>query len=170
MLNNNQIKSLTPKETRYAVSDDRGLYLEIMPTGKKYWRFRYSFQGKKNRVSLGPYPEVSLNDARNKRDELKLLLVRGIDPVLEKRKFTVIEKQQQLENNNIQKARLKFEKLKLKADDGNKDALYHLALLYLNGSDEYDIKQDKKIAFNLLLEAVEKGNKFAKETLKLFNQ
>ena len=66
--------------------------------------------------------------------------------------------------------KLKFEKLKLKADDGNKDALYHLALLYLNGSDEYDIKQDKKIAFNLLLEAVEKGNKFAKETLKLFNQ
>lgn len=52
MLNNNQIKSLTPKETRYAVSDDRGLYLEIMPTGKKYWRFRYSFQGKKTGFHL----------------------------------------------------------------------------------------------------------------------
>jgi FOG: TPR repeat, SEL1 subfamily len=170
MLSNNQIKNLTPKDKNYVVGDGRGLYLEIVSSGNKLWRFRYTYKGKQNRMSLGSYPEVSLNDARKKRDELRLLLAKGIEPHLEKKKLTIIERQQQIENYNIQKKKLKFEKLKLKADDGNKDALYHLALLYLNGSDEYDIKQDKKIAFNLLLEAVEKGNKFAKETLKLFNQ
>ncbi|MDE7011880.1 MAG: Arm DNA-binding domain-containing protein [Mailhella sp.] len=80
MLNSNQIKSLTPKTTRYAVSDDRGLYLEIMPTGKKVWRLRYSFKGSNNRISLGPYPEISLSDARKKRDELRVQLANGIDP------------------------------------------------------------------------------------------
>lgn len=54
MLNNNSIKNLQPKETRYIVNDDRGRYFEIMPNGKKAWRFRYSFKGKKNKISLGP--------------------------------------------------------------------------------------------------------------------
>lgn len=80
MLNSNSIKSLTPKAARYTVNDDRGLYLEIMPTGKKVWRFRYSFNNKQNRISLGPYPEISLSDARKKRDELRVQLANGIDP------------------------------------------------------------------------------------------
>lgn len=80
MLNNNSIKNLQPKETRYIVNDDRGLYLEIMPSGKKAWRFRYSFKGKKNKISLGSYPEISLSDARKKRDELRVQLANGIDP------------------------------------------------------------------------------------------
>lgn len=80
MLNNNSIKNLQPKETRYIVNDDRGLYLEVMSNGKKAWRFRYSFKGKKNKISLGPYPEISLSDARKKRDELRVQLANGIDP------------------------------------------------------------------------------------------
>lgn len=80
MLNNNIIKNLPPKEIRYSISDERGLYLEIMPNGKKSWRFRYSFQGKKNKLSLGAYPEITLSDARKKRDELRVQLANGIDP------------------------------------------------------------------------------------------
>lgn len=80
MLNNNSIKNLQPKETRYIVNDDRGLYLEVMPNGKKAWRFRYSYKGKQNRMSLGLYPEISLSDARKKRDELRVQLANGIDP------------------------------------------------------------------------------------------
>ena len=80
MLNNNIIKNLPPKEIRYSISDERGLYLEIMPNGKKSWRFRYSFQGKKNKLSLGSYPEITLSDARKKRDELRVQLANGIDP------------------------------------------------------------------------------------------
>lgn len=168
MLNNNSIKNLTPKEKRYRVNVDRGLYLEITPTGKKFWRFRYSFKGKKNIISIGPYPEISLSDARKKRDELRVCLRKGIDIVAEKKKQLIENKQRQNELNKIESSKLRLEKLKLKAENGNKNALYQLALIYFNGSDEYMVKQDKKLAFDLLLEALEKGNKFAKETLKLF--
>ena len=51
-----------------------------MPTGKKVWRFRYSFKGNNNKISLGPYPKISLSDARKKRDELRIQLANGIDP------------------------------------------------------------------------------------------
>ncbi len=51
-----------------------------MPTGKKVWRLRYSFKGSNNRISLGPYPKISLSDARKKRDELRIQLANGIDP------------------------------------------------------------------------------------------
>lgn len=80
MLNNNQIKSLTPKEKNYVIADDRGLFLEVTASGNKCWRFRYTYKGKQNRMSLGIYPEISLSDARKKRDELRVQLANGIDP------------------------------------------------------------------------------------------
>jgi integrase len=60
--------------------DDRGLYLEIMPNGRKYWRLRYWEQGKENKISLGEYPLFSLKDARGRRDEIRLELAHGVSP------------------------------------------------------------------------------------------
>jgi len=60
--------------------DGGGLYLEIAPSGGKWWRFKYRFAEKEKRLSLGVYPEVSLKAARAKRDDARRLLADGIDP------------------------------------------------------------------------------------------
>ena len=60
--------------------DGRGLYLEISPTGGKWWRLKYRFDGKEKRLSLGVYPDVSLKDARERRDDARKLLANEIDP------------------------------------------------------------------------------------------
>jgi len=60
--------------------DGRGLYVEISPSGGRWWRFKYRFGGKEKRLSLGVYPDVSLKDAREKLDEARKHLVGGRDP------------------------------------------------------------------------------------------
>ena len=60
-------------------SDGGGLYLHVSPTGGKLWRIAYRFDGKQRTLSLGVYPAVSLKDARQKREEAKELLAKGID-------------------------------------------------------------------------------------------
>ncbi len=60
--------------------DGGGLYLEIAPSGGKWWRLKYRFAEKEKRLSLGVYPEVSLKAARAKRDDARRLLASGIDP------------------------------------------------------------------------------------------
>lgn len=71
---------LQPKEKSYKKFDGEGLYLEIMPSGKKYWRLKYYYLGREKRISLGKYPVVTLNQARQKRTNAKQLLDAGIDP------------------------------------------------------------------------------------------
>jgi len=60
--------------------DGGGLYLEISPKGGKWWRLKYRFGGKEKRLSLGVYPDVSLKDARVRRDEARKLLANEVDP------------------------------------------------------------------------------------------
>lgn len=67
------------------ISDEKGMYLEIMPNGSKYWRLKYRFAGKEKRLALGVYPEVSLAEARTKRDEARRLLSDGADPSSERK-------------------------------------------------------------------------------------
>jgi integrase len=66
--------------TPYTLGDLDGLSLFISPQGGKSWHFRYYWLGKQKRLSLGTYPEVSLRDARQARDEARALLARGINP------------------------------------------------------------------------------------------
>lgn len=74
------IKNIKPNGKTQRLADSRGLYLEISPKGGKWWRFRYQFEGKENRLSLGVYPDVSLKDARDRRDDARKLVASGIDP------------------------------------------------------------------------------------------
>ena len=60
--------------------DGGGLYLELAPSGGKWWRLKYRFEGKEKRLSLGVYPDVSLKDARERRDEKRKLLANEIGP------------------------------------------------------------------------------------------
>lgn len=80
MLTDKKIKSSKPAEKIYKVYDSDGLYIEVPPSGKKRWRFKYRFGGKEKRISLGVYPDVSLLDARSKRDNAKRQLIDGQDP------------------------------------------------------------------------------------------
>lgn len=75
-----KIKSAKPKEKSYKLADEKGLYLEIAPSGGKWWRLKFRFDKKEKRLSLGVYPDVSLADARERRDEARKLLAKGIDP------------------------------------------------------------------------------------------
>ncbi|MCA1197724.1 integrase arm-type DNA-binding domain-containing protein [Sphingomonas sp. R647] len=85
MLTVMQIRSLKPAERPYKVADTDGLYLLVQPSGALLWRFRYRCCGIESKLSLGSFPDVSLPQARRKRDEAKAELDDGIDPVEEKR-------------------------------------------------------------------------------------
>lgn len=63
-----QIRNAAPGEKRYTLRDENGLFLEVPTTGNKRWRLRYWIDGKEKLISLGTYPDVSLKDARAKRD------------------------------------------------------------------------------------------------------
>ncbi len=69
-----------PTDKPYKLGDSGGLYLEVAPTGGKWWRLKYRFGGKEKRVALGVYPDVSLQDARKQRDAARKLLSQGVDP------------------------------------------------------------------------------------------
>jgi len=74
------IKKLAPKEKPFRVSDEKGLVLQVQPNGSKYWQFRYRFREKEKLLSLGVYPELTLANARVKRDDARKLLAEGVDP------------------------------------------------------------------------------------------
>ena len=59
-----QVKNAKPKDKVYRIADQGGLCLEVKPTGKKFWRYRYRFEGKATMLGLGTYPVMSLADAR----------------------------------------------------------------------------------------------------------
>ncbi|QJD31191.1 tyrosine-type recombinase/integrase [Methylococcus geothermalis] len=62
------------------LSDEKGLYLLIVPSGGKWWRLDYRFDGKRKTLSMGTYPEVSLKDARERRDQARRQIAQGVDP------------------------------------------------------------------------------------------
>lgn len=79
-LTNTAIKNAKPAERAKRLYDIGGLYLEVAPSGGKWWRWKYRFDGKENRLSLGTYPDVSLKEARERRDQNRKLLANDIDP------------------------------------------------------------------------------------------
>jgi integrase len=75
-----QIENAKPKAKSYKLFDGKGLYIEVAPTGARWWRFKYRIAGKEKRISLGVYPDVGLKDARDKLDEVRKQLASDIDP------------------------------------------------------------------------------------------
>jgi integrase len=90
-------KTTKPADKPKKLSDEKGLYLEVMPGGSKYWRMKYRFANKEKRLAFGVYPEVSLKEARDKRDAARQLLRDGIDPSKAKKE---IKRQIMLEAEN----------------------------------------------------------------------
>jgi len=77
-----QVKKFRPQKKRFEILDNDGLYIRIMPTGRKSWVFRYNFQGNARRMTLGGYPGVGLADARERHARALQELQRGVDPGL----------------------------------------------------------------------------------------
>lgn len=84
LLSDTKIKNTKPREKPYKIADGKGLFLAVTPNGSKYWRMKYYFADKEKLLALGVYPDISLADARAKRDEARKLLANGIDPSLDK--------------------------------------------------------------------------------------
>lgn len=85
-LTNIEIKNALPREKEYVMSDGGGLVILIKPSGSKLWRFRYSRDGRKQKLSLGTYPEVTLASARAKAADARGQLSKGVSPVDERKK------------------------------------------------------------------------------------
>ena len=75
-----QIRQAKPGEKPRKLSDERGLYVEIRPTGAKLWRYRYKIEGRENVFALGEYPEMGLAEARTERDKARGLVKQGRHP------------------------------------------------------------------------------------------
>lgn len=84
-------KNAKPAEKAKKMADGMGLYLEVTPKGGKYWRMKYRHLGKEKRLAFGVYPEVSLKEAREKRDQARKLIAENKDPGYEKRKQKEID-------------------------------------------------------------------------------
>lgn len=80
MLRDSECKNAKPTERPKKLFDEKGLFLLVHPNGSKYWRLKYRVANKEKLLSLGVYPELSLADARDKRDEARKLHSKGVDP------------------------------------------------------------------------------------------
>lgn len=79
-LSDTAIRRLKPSEKPIKQADEKGLFLLITPAGGKWWRLKYRFNGKERSLSFGTYPDVSLKEARERRDAARKLLAGGVDP------------------------------------------------------------------------------------------
>lgn len=95
-LTDTKINNAKPDGKKYIkLFDGGGLFLAIAPSGNKVWKIKYNKpDGRESTMSLGGYPNTSLKDARAKREEVKVLLSRGIDPFIEKQKVKLITNNQ----------------------------------------------------------------------------
>ncbi len=90
-----QLRNAKPAAKPYKLTDEKGLFLLVQPSGGMLWRFKYRYDGRdetgqpkriEKKLGLGTYPEVSLKEARERRDEARKLLAQGIDPAEQKQR------------------------------------------------------------------------------------
>ena len=91
------VRNLKPEAKAYKKADGGGMYIFVQPTGQKYWRLAYRLHGKQRTMGLGTYPEVTLAQAREKRDDAKRKIRDGVDPVHDRRE-TVERRKTEAEN------------------------------------------------------------------------
>ncbi len=79
-LSDTKIRNTKPSGKPTKIYDTDGLFMIVTPVGGKWWRFKYRLDGKEKLISLGTYPEISLIDARQRRDDARKLVANGVDP------------------------------------------------------------------------------------------
>lgn len=88
-----KVRTAKPTDKQYKLTDGSGMHLLVHPNGSKYWRLQYRFDSKQKMLALGVYPDVSLADARTRRDDARNLLANNIDPG-DKKKSDKIEQEE----------------------------------------------------------------------------
>ena len=91
MLTDTRIRKTAPgPKTQYlADTTVKGLRLEIRPDGKRYWRFRFTYNGKPKLSGLGKYPDLDVAAARSKATKMRAQVAQGSDPILERKRASV---------------------------------------------------------------------------------
>lgn len=84
MLTDKKITAARPQKRRYKLADGQGMYLLITPDSGRYWRLKYRFGGREKLLALGPYPSVTIKEARDRRDDARKALRDHRDPGAEK--------------------------------------------------------------------------------------
>ena len=79
-LTDTAVRNAKPETKPRKLADEKGLFLLVHSNGSKYWRLKYRFGGREKLLALGVYPDVSLADARQRRDDARKLLANGVDP------------------------------------------------------------------------------------------
>lgn len=80
-----RLRKAKPQEKPYKLYDSLGLFVLVNPNGSKLWRQKYKHLGKERLLTHGSYPQVSLKDARQKRDEVREQMAEGVDPAIQRR-------------------------------------------------------------------------------------
>ena len=88
-LTDTALKALKPRDKPYTLADERGLYVEVFPTGGVVWRYRYRLNGKQEKLTLGKYPGLTLKNARIKREEASQAAAMGTSPAQQKQQAKV---------------------------------------------------------------------------------
>jgi integrase len=122
-LSDTAVKNAKPSSKAVRLFDAGGLYIEISPSGGKWWRLKYRYGGKEKRLSLGVYPEISLKDARQRRDDARKLLANEIDPA-ENRKAIKAAKSERAGNSFEVVAREWFAKKSPSWAKSNSDKIF----------------------------------------------
>jgi integrase len=84
-LSDAKCRTARPTDRITKLADGHGLYLHVMPSGARYWRLDYRFDGKRKTLALGVYPEISLAEARAGRDKARKLLREGTNPAQQRK-------------------------------------------------------------------------------------
>ncbi len=91
-LSDTKLRSLAPKDHPWQIADRDGLMIEILPTGRKVWRFRFRLNNKLQKVTLGEYPSFSLSEARMWCEKYRSMVAHGINPAQKKQEEKLKQK------------------------------------------------------------------------------
>lgn len=93
-LTDTKVRTAKPGKKPQKIFDGGGLFLFVTPSGGKLWNFKYRFEGKEKKLSFGAYPDVSLAEARQRREQARSLLANGVDPSATRKAQKVAETQE----------------------------------------------------------------------------
>ncbi len=92
-LSDTKLRSLAAKNRTWQVADGNGLFIEILPSGRKVWRLRYRFNGKSQKATLGEYPAFLLAEARLWREKCRSMIAHGVSPAQKKQEEKAKQKE-----------------------------------------------------------------------------
>ncbi|TDS92760.1 integrase [Rahnella sp. BIGb0236] len=151
-----KVRTAKPEAKAYKLTDGDGMVLLVHPNGSKYWRLRYRFDGKEKMLALGIYPEVTLADARARRDEARKQLANGIDPSDKKK----TDKSEQAETRTFKEVAIEWHATNKKwSKDHSARVLKTLEYFLFPAIGKYNITELKTRDLLAPIKAVEKSGR-----------